>query len=97
MEYAPFMEEFQRRVRMAVSGDAPSQKLFWQLSGLLSETIEVNTGPARNIEMETTVDVDKMSPEARKMLLEEIKLAGKGSSEGVKREEREGQGEEMEE
>ena len=36
----------------------------------------------------STLDVDKMSPEARKMLLEEIKLAGNGSSEGVKREEK---------
>lgn len=105
MDDPAFMAEYQRRVRMefrgvrmqvakklisqAVQGDAQSQRLYWQLSGMLSETIEFNTGPPRNIESSATLDIDKMSPEARRVLLEEIKLAGSGVSEGARREERE--------
>ena len=96
MENPVFMAEFQKRVRMefrgarmmvahalinsAISGDNGAQKLFWQLSGLLQESIEL-TGEQRNIER-STIDPETLSPEAREMLLREIgpRLIGSGTT-----------------
>lgn len=60
-------------IRNARQGDVQSQRLYFQLSGLLTETIEL-TNSARNIET-ATLDPESLSPELRETLLKAIQEA----------------------
>lgn len=80
----------QALIRNARTGDVQSQRLYYQLSGLLTETVEIAAeGKGQNIESMQTIDPDSLSPEAREILWKEVQKvraagqlpAGDGDSE----------------
>jgi predicted DNA-binding protein (UPF0251 family) len=60
-------------------GMASLQRLYWQLVGDLKEQLELTGAEGGPIQL-STIDISQMSPEARRILLDEVKRIGSSTT-----------------